>query len=361
MKISIIRGAFINPYEMQNYYPLERYHDIVAVSSKRPLNSDIDLPLVKLLSPTDMPNIPFKYPILNRLFVDAHYLLGLENVLKGCDIAHVAETYYHYTIQAIMAKKKGLVKKVVSTVWEVIPHNNEGILGRSSYKQLAYKHIDHFLAVTEKAKDALITEGVGEDKISVVPVGVDLSVFKPNPAINDKHQIDILFVGRLVKEKGILDLLQVLSPLNKHYQNLHLTVIGSGPLLSEVSSYPYITVTNTPYSQIHKYYQQADIFVLPSQFTPTWQEQFGMVLVEAMATGLPIIATNSGAIPEVVGDSALLYQPGDTVGLKEHLVKLITNRTLRNNLSNKSLNRARSNYNHLDISHKINLIYKSLF
>ena len=107
MKISIIRGAFINPYEMQNYYPLERYHDIVAVSSKRPLNSDIDLPLVKLLSPTDMPNIPFKYPILNRLFVDAHYLLGLENVLKGCDIAHVAETYYHYTIQAIMAKKKG--------------------------------------------------------------------------------------------------------------------------------------------------------------------------------------------------------------------------------------------------------------
>ena len=94
MKIFIVRGGFLNPFELQNYVSLKEKHDIKAISSKHPISDKIDLPLIKLWSPTDIPRIPFKFPILNRLFTDAHWLLGLEKVINKADIVHVAETYY---------------------------------------------------------------------------------------------------------------------------------------------------------------------------------------------------------------------------------------------------------------------------
>ena len=106
-----------------------------------------------------------------------------------------------------MAKRRGLVHRIVSTVWEIIPFNNEGIKGRKEYKKLAYENIDRFIAVTQKAKDCLIKEGVRPEKISVINMGIDLKKFKPNPVKNEKRDINILCVARLVPEKGIEDLL----------------------------------------------------------------------------------------------------------------------------------------------------------
>jgi len=179
MKISIIRGAFANPAELQNFYPLKNQFNIQVITSKHPIIREIDLPLIKLWSPTDIPNFPYKYSILNRIFTDAHYLVDLEKTITGSDIIHTAETYYHYTIQAIKAKQKGLVKKIISTVWEIIPHNNEGIKGRREFKRLSYRYIDHFLAVTTLAREALIKEGIPPEKITVIPMGVDLDRFSP--------------------------------------------------------------------------------------------------------------------------------------------------------------------------------------
>ena len=68
----------------------------------------------------DIPDFPYKMPILNRMFTDAHYLLGLEDRLKGFDLVHTAETYFRYTQQCLDAKKKGYVKKVIATVLETI-------------------------------------------------------------------------------------------------------------------------------------------------------------------------------------------------------------------------------------------------
>src|SRR5581483_1784343 len=107
-------------------------------------------PVVKLPSPMDLPDFPYKMPILNRIFTDAHYLLGLEENLKGYDLVHTAETYFHYTQQAIEAKQKGQVKKVIATVLENIPFNNEGIWGRKEFKSNARENLDHMIALTER-------------------------------------------------------------------------------------------------------------------------------------------------------------------------------------------------------------------
>ncbi len=359
MKIFIIRGAFLNPFELQNFSSLKEKHDIQAVSSKFPISTKIDLPLIKLWSPTDLP-IPFKFPTLNRLFVDAHKLIGLEKVIKGADIAHVAETYYGYTNQAILSKRRGLVKKIISTVWETIPHNNEGISGRKQFKKLARENIDHFIAVTSLARRALIKEGVHTDKITVIPVGVDLHKFKPKEQTKKKRDLNILCVSRLVPEKGVEDLLEAFLNISGNDKNVHLTFIGKGPSRQDLTGFKNVFVRKVPYSKMASEYSKADIFCLPSRATSTWEEQFGMALVEAMASGIPIVTTDTGAIREVCGDCALYAKPGDQESLKTNLEKLLYNEELRHKMAKISRQRAVLKYDRNKIVHQIVSLYEKV-
>lgn len=357
MKISIIRGAFLNPFELQNYYPLKNQFEIQAISSLHPTNPNIELPLIKLPSPTDLPNFPFKFPLLNRIFVDAHQLFGLQKMIRGSDIAHVAETYYGYTYQSLLAKKNRSIKKVVSTVWEIIPHNNERIRGRKSYKNLAREEVDVFIAATHLAKAALVEEGVNPNKIQVIYMGVDLSRFCPTVKA-DKKNLNILFVGRLVAEKGISELLSSFSNLQETHRNITLTLVGSGQIKAAVR--PGISIREVAYGEIQKVYQQADIFCLPSKPSRFWQEQYGMVLVEAMASGLPIVTTRTGAIPEVVGDSAVLVRPGSVNELTTAIKNLISQPNLRKQLARNSLKRARLYFDYQVAAQKIATVYSNL-
>lgn len=360
MTIYIVRGAFLNPFELQNYSPLNEEFDIKCVSSKFPISKDIDLPLIKLWSPTDIPNLPFKYPILNRFFTDAHKLFGLEKTIRGADIVHVAETYYNYTHQAILAKRKGHIKKVISTVWEVIPHNNEGIRGRKEFKRMARENIDHYIAVTELAKKALVKEGVPEKKISVIRVGVDLDKFKPTSGKKAKSILNILCVARLVPEKGIEDLLHAFLNIKQTNNKVHLTFIGSGPLRHSTTGYKGISVKQVPYKNMAREYAKADIFCLPSRQTKTWQEQYGMVLVEAMACGLPIVSTDTGAIPEVCGEVALYSKPGELSGLQTNLEKLIYNEQLRQSMALSARVRAEDLFDCLRVAPQIGDLYRKV-
>ncbi|KKT66434.1 MAG: hypothetical protein UW58_C0008G0027 [Candidatus Collierbacteria bacterium GW2011_GWC2_44_30] len=346
MKIFIVRGAFLNPFELQNYAPLKEKHDIKAVSSKHPISDKIDFSLIKLWSPTDIPKIPFKFPILNRLFTDAHVLFGLEKVIKGADIVHVAETYYAYTHQAVMAKRRGLVKKIVSTVWETIPHNNEGIKGRERIKRLARENIDHFIAVTELAKKALVQEGVSEKIISAEK--------------KNKRALTILCIARLVPEKGVEDLMSAFLEIAKKNIHVHLNFIGDGPLKGDLSGYKNVSVRQVPYGLMAQEYQSADIFCLPSRSAKTWEEQYGMVLVEAMACGLPIVTTSTGAISEVCGDAALYTKSSDPQGLKDNLEILLKDAKLREKLGKIGRQRALNHFDRFKISKKINAVYQNL-
>jgi len=360
MKIAIVRGAFLNPFELQNYSLLKDEFDIQAVSSKHPISDKVDLPLIKLNSPTDLPDFPLKYPLLNRIFIDARQLYGLERAIAGADIVHVAETYYGYTHQAIMAKKNGLVKKIISTVWETIPHNNEGIRGRKEYKRLSYEAIDKFLAVTNRAKDALLKEGVDGKKIEVVKLGVDLQKFKPKSRAKDKRHTHILCVARLVPEKGVLDLLEAFFEIHKKNDNVWLTFVGDGPLKKELTGYKNISVKKIPYSQIHRAYQLADIFCLPSCKTKTWEEQYGLSLIEAMASGLPIVTTDTGAIPEVCGSCAIYSRQGNIIALKKNLEYLIYNQDIRKSMGKASRALAEKEYDRIKTARRIGEIYRSI-
>lgn len=360
MKVGIVRGGFLNPFEMQSFVPLVKRHEVVAFASLRPLGEKVGLPVVKLPSPVDLPNFPFKMPLLNRLLIDAHYLWGLEKKLKGFDIAHTAETYFHYTHQALKAKRRGWVKKVISTVWEVIPHNNEGIFGRRYFKKQAIKEVDRFLAVTQLAKQALVREGCNPEKITVIPVGIDLKRFHPpRQKRKPSQRFTLLFVGRLVAEKGVKELVAAFKKLKLNFPQLRLKVVGQGPLKRWLSQQG-VEAYNFSYQQMPGVYRQADIFVLPSKPTPTWQEQFGMVLLEAMASGLPIVTTRCGAIPEVVGESAIVVPPGNKTALYQALTQLLQRPEKRKQLAASALLRAKKLYDRERVCKRIEKLYQQV-
>ncbi|EKD87593.1 MAG: hypothetical protein ACD_36C00010G0002 [uncultured bacterium] len=335
MRVALIRGKFLNAYEMQLFEKLPRKYKITAFASLTPFHGKFSFPVIKLPSPMDLPDFSYKMPILNRLFIDAHYLFGLEEKLRGFDLVHSAENYYHYTQQALNAKKHGYVKKVVATVLENIPFNNEGIWGRRAFKKRARQELDHIISLTQKTKDALILEGCEPSKITVIGHAIDTDRFTPVPIRKTKRLV-ILFVGRLEEEKGVLDIVEAAKLL--HNDNLKFIMIGTG---SKKNLLPkFITQKVVSYKNMPREYQAADIFVAPSKPIKTWDEQYNTALLEAQASGLPIVTTKTGGIPENVGDAAILIPPGDINAIVHAIKSFVLNANLRAIYGKKARERA---------------------
>ncbi len=318
MNIAIVRGKFLNKYEMQFFEPLAKRFEMTAFGSLTPFHEHFAFPVVKLPSPMDLPEFPYKMPLLNRLFVDAHYLVGLERALKGFDLVHTAETYYHYTQQCLNAKKKGYVKKVIATVLETIPFNNEGIAGRKTFKKRARQELDHIIALTKKTKAALILEGADPQKITVIGHFINTAKFFPRS--RKANNLVILFVGRLEWYKGIFDFIEAAKIL-RHDPRLIFRVVGDGSARKNIPD--WIQVRHATYDEMPSVYNDADIFVAPSKPTPTWEEQYCTALFEAQACGLPIVTTRTGGIPENIGDAGLVVEPGNISAIAEALKSYI--------------------------------------
>ncbi len=227
---------------------------------------------------------------------------------------------------------------------------------------------DLFICHTQKSKVCIKKEGYGHKKVEVIPLGVDLDRFKPKKSSNQRQKT-ILFVGRLVEEKGVMDLYEAFKNcfLTSKSDNPKLLLIGEGYLkkklirISQIDGLENsINIENHPYESIHQIYKKADLLVLPSKSTKTWEEQYGMVLLEALATGLPIIAYDSGAIKEVLQGTNLLIKEGDKKALAYSIKRLIGNVDLSAKMRLKSRKLAEKRYNCNDKQKKILKLYLSL-
>ena len=387
MKIAIVRGRHLNKFEMQNYEPLKDEFELIGYSSKRPsFEIDIiDFQVKKLRAIEDIRDNfprPFRKLLAGYFYKKGYsqHLFGLEKELLDKDIAHVAELRANFSYQAIRAKRKNPNLRVVNTVWQNIPYVRLSTsIGSIEFNRKVVERIidgtDMFIAVTERAKETLILENVPEEKIQVIPVGVDLDRFKPKEkdrelmkklGIKDEDFV-ILHIGRAVWEKGAEYLLHAFKLLNM--KNSKLIIIGKGPNYRWIDKLiqrhglekTVIHIERVPYMEIHRYYSIADVFVLPSAPVPSWQEQFGMVFVEAMASGLPVIAGYSGSIPEVVGDTGILVPPADFHELVVALRTIAEDKKLREKLGKSGRKRAEKEFNPKRISKKIKSVYLSLF
>ncbi|MBI4066187.1 glycosyltransferase family 4 protein [Candidatus Gottesmanbacteria bacterium] len=356
-KIALVRGKFLNTYEMQMYEPLVGRYDITAFGSLTSYHDRFVFPAVKLPSPMDLPEFPYNMSILNRLFVDAHYLWGLEEKLTDYDIVHTAETYFHYTQQCLNVRREGRVKKVVATVLENIPFNNEGIWGRKRFKARARRELDHIVALTHKTKETLLAEGADPKKITVIGHFIDTKRFKPDPtqqrrlADRKRRKFRILFAGRLEEYKGVYDVVQavwmLVGDIELAMYQLTLVMVGDGSeqeklkrIVREYGLGDRVDFQQASYEQMPEVYRQADIFVAPSKPRIRWEEQYCTVLLEAQASGLPIVTTATGGIPENIKDAGVVVTPGDVQAIARGIKAYILDPKLRISYAKKARARA---------------------
>lgn len=160
-----------------------------------------------------------------------------------------------------------------------------------------------------------------------IPLGVDLERFtRSDRSADSSGAVRVGYVGRLARHKGVQVLLEAVAS----QAELHLIVAGSGPQEQELRRDAVeLDITDrvtwlggVPQQSLPEVYGQFDVLAVPSLSTPGWVEQFGRVAVEAMASDVPVVAADSGALPDVVGDAGLLVSEGDPVVLAEALVRV---------------------------------------
>ncbi len=187
---------------------------------------------------------------------------------------------------------------------------------------------------------------IPKNKITVIPNGVDTKGFTPS---GDKINLDgdpaILYVGKISLEKGIDVLIKALRLLKDDLRKAKLHIVGSGSwmdrailLAQKLDVHSYIRFHGkVPHSYLPYVFRGADIFVLPSRV-----EAFGIVLLEAMACGLPVVASSVGGIPEIVENSenGILVPPNDPVKLSQAIVEIHSDSDLRRKLSANALQTA---------------------
>jgi glycosyltransferase involved in cell wall biosynthesis len=198
------------------------------------------------------------------------------------------------------------------------------------------------ITVSTASRDDIVREmGVPPGRISVVPLGVDTDVFRPLP---DQPRVPgriLVTASADVPLKGLDPLLRAFALVRARRQ-AELVVVGrlrpDGPiprLLDELALNGSVRfVGGVPEARLVSLYAEAEAAVVPSLY-----EGFSLPAVEAMACGLPLVATTAGALPEVVGDGALLVPPGDPEALADQLTVLLGDADLRRSLAERGRSR----------------------
>lgn len=207
------------------------------------------------------------------------------------------------------------------------------------------QHADHTTVMNSQMKDQVEQLGAAPSTVSVEPMGADLEGIIPH-TVRDITTAEILFVGRLVEKKGLRHLINALRDVDIDW---HLTVVGDGPLETELkkqaSGLPITFVGAQARDELRQRYSTSDMIILPSVRAVSGdQDGLPVVLLEALASGLPAIASDLPGIDTVItdGQTGLLVVPGDEQELARAVERLAADRALREKVANEGVRRAQA-------------------
>lgn len=341
-KVVIARGHQATAWELRPWESLPDRFDVSYLATRRNQFGVSSLQLRAEPIRTRLDLVPGRPGAVAASTIGDAYL-GLKRALSNADIVHSQELYPWFAAQPAALRSKSRWK-LVMTAWETIPMMASYRTARARRnRELVLEATDLFLPATDRARDCLLLEGVPGDRIEVVYPGIDIDRFS-QAARERQSQPEPLVVSpaRLVWEKGHQDLLRAIAWLDRGMANERVRaralIIGAGPERKRLEAHAQelgiadlIEVRHQiPYDEMPSIYGRASCMVLASLpnasslaqvRSPTffWEEQFGYVLAEAMASGLPIVASDSGAIPEVLSGTARHFPAGDWRGLARAL------------------------------------------
>lgn len=286
---------------------------------------------------------------------------------------------FAYAQLITLNKWLNLKAKNVFFTWWNLPYESKFPV--SYLEQYNLSNTDGLVAGNQDAADILRDHGY-DNAVTVMPqLGVDEVLFSPKkqPELSQKLGINqeefvIGFVGRFVKEKGILTLLKAVKSLPE--KNWKLLLLGRGELQETIIKQSkdfkiedkLIRVESVTHDHVPQYINLMNVLVLPSETTYEfktlttvgWKEQFGHVLIEAMACKVPVIGSDSGEIPNVINDAGLIFPEGDSEELKNCLSQLMLDPALADKLAEKGYRRVLENYTNQALAEKTLTFYQSL-
>lgn len=296
-----------------------------------------------------------------RLFLVPCLFMGLHRYLRK----HVRE---YDMVHAHWLIPQGMVQAGFNTPYLVTGHGGDVTsLNMSPIKRRKKKSIrkaKHVTVVSEYLKEYVKSWGEPAD-IDVLPMGCDLTLFSPeNKKDNLFEQGDkkvILFVGRLAEKKGVTYLIEAM----KQIDDAILVIVGKGPLaecLREQAGEQGDKIRflgPKTHDELAELYASADVFAMPSVTASDGdQEGFGLVILEAMASGIPVVGYNSGGIGQIItsGDNGLLSEERDVDGLATNLQKVLRDESIRREIVAKGFETAEI-YSYANIGEKYSKIY----
>lgn len=242
---------------------------------------------------------------------------------------------------------------IYDLAFEIYPqHYRESYRRLSRQTNFAAKYSDRIIAVSNATKNDLVKlYKINEDKIKVIYHGVSInsSTIRGVPTCAGRHSATsevssahpyFLFVGSYKPSKNIPNIIKAFSLFTKDFKKPYqLVLAGSNYWLKGNEAYKgnkgAKIVGYVPDDKLVQLYRNAIAFVSPSFY-----EGFGMPLLEAMACGVPVITSNRGSIPEVVGDAAIMVEPSDIDGLKDAMLRMATDEKLKDKMIKKGLDQA---------------------
>lgn len=310
----------------------------------------------------------------------------------GTDIVKVLKTFQPEIIQVEQGVKSFAYAQLITLnkllrlkaknlffTWWNLPYQAKFPI--SLLENYNLKNTDGLVAGNQDAADILREHGY-KKAVQVMPqLGVDETLFSPSPQLELASQLNIKsdefvigFVGRFVAEKGIITLIKAVSHLAS--KSWKLLLLGRGELQEEIIKQAktqgienkILIIESVAHDEVPRYINLMDVLVLPSQTTYQfktltavgWKEQFGHVLIEAMSCKVPVIGSDSGEIPNVIGDAGLIFPEGNYEGLKQKLEQIMNNPKLSNELAEKGYHRVLEKYTNKALAKQSLDFYKQL-
>lgn len=295
-----------------------------------------------------------------------HYYPTLPRRLREIrpHVVHVDEEPYNLATWLAVRQARAVKARTLFFSWQNINRRYPFPFRQMERQVLA--RVDYALMGNQAAVAVWRAKGYSGPFCVTPQFGVDPQLFTP-PAQRDARREVVIGAAnrRLVPEKGVDLLLRAAAGLQGAWR---LRVMGDGPerpslqrLAEELGITARVDFDGiVPSVQMPAYLQQLDVLALPSRTLPNWKEQFGRVLIEAMACETAVVGSDSGEIPHVIADAGLIFPEGDVAALQAHLQRLIDAPELRRALGKNGRQRVLETYTQRQIAAQTVAVYRNL-
>jgi glycosyltransferase involved in cell wall biosynthesis len=296
-----------------------------------------------------------------------HYYPAIGKIIRDIrpDIFHIDEEPFNYaTYHAMKAGQRVGAKMLFFTYQNILKRLPPPY---SYFERSVYAGADVGVAANQAALEVIRTKGFQKPAVVVPQFGVDPVLYQPAPPAPRpaNHPPTVGYIGRLVEEKGIQVLLEAVALLRQSYR---LEIIGTGYYRTELEVQAsrlgirdrIFFRNSVPSRDVPNVLSKIDMLIVPSLTRANWKEQFGRVIIEAMACEVPVIASDSGEIPNVIGDAGIIVPEGDAETLALRIWELMEDRVRRLELAARGRQRVLRYFTQQQIALRYYQLYQAM-